>query len=265
MRDAEREVGRAYGRWGVSAHASNLGSPLQGGVRLRERLEARGFAYVDGTLPHDPTQRAMFECYPYTTIVGMDELGFDERRPPYKRLDRSVSAAEARVIRAAAGDDLIRRVADLRTAEPPLDLRSHPVTRALVDEDSPLEDAAYKHREDLLDAVIAAWTAAIWHRLGAVRVQVLGRHSAPDAAGRIGTIVAPARAMQRLELAAAPASVPDATPVGVARPADAALDLQIRELSVLLRAEDPDELDDTRRRELGFLATEIVRLLSAPR
>jgi predicted RNase H-like nuclease len=51
-------------------------------------------------------------------------------------------------------------------ADLPLRLDSHPVTRQLVVEPSPLNDTAYKHREDLIDALLCAWTAALWSRHG---------------------------------------------------------------------------------------------------
>jgi hypothetical protein len=89
-------------------------------------------------------------------------------------------------------------MAALPVAEDPLDLRSHAVTAALLDEPSPLEQGPYKHREDLLDAALCAWTAAIWHRHGEARTQVLGATAEPDAEGRRPTIVAPARPEQRL-------------------------------------------------------------------
>jgi predicted RNase H-like nuclease len=197
-RPCESEVGRCYGRWQVFANASNTAMDWQAGVALRKRLEAAGFVYLDGTRPAEPGDRSFFECYPYTTLVGMWELGFDEERPRYKRLMPGVPAAEARALRAQACDDLLRRVAALPAAEDPLDLRSHPVTAVLLDEPSPVDPIEYKHREDLLDAAICAWTAAIWHRHGAARTQVLGADSEPDAEGRRATIVAPARAEQRL-------------------------------------------------------------------
>lgn len=197
-RPCESEVARCYGRWQVYANSSNTAMGWQAGVALRERLEALGFVYLDGTRPARPADRSFFECYPYTALVGMWELGFDEERPRYKRLVPGLPAAEARALRAQACDDLLRRIAALPMAEDPLDLRSHPVTAALLDEPSPVEQAEYKHREDLLDAAVCAWTAAIWHRHGDARTQVLGAGSEPDAEGRRATIVAPARPEQRL-------------------------------------------------------------------
>lgn len=197
-RQCESEVARCYGRWQVSANSSNSAMGWQAGVTLRERLEAQGFAYLDGLGKADADGRSFFECYPYTTLVGMWELGYDEERPRYKRLVPGLPAAEARAARAQACDELLRRVAALPAAEDPLDLRSHPVTAVLLDEPSPVDQGPYKHREDLLDAAICAWTAMIWHRHGAQRTQVLGATAEPDAEGRRPTIVAPARPEQRL-------------------------------------------------------------------
>ena len=199
MRLAERQVGMGYGRWHVAANASNSSMGWMGGVTLRRRLEAAGFAYLDGSRPADSLGRGFFECYPYTTIVGMEELGYDDKRPRYKRPVRGLPAGEARQVRAAACDELVRRVAALTSASPPLDIASHPVTAALL-EPAPLKNVDYKHREDLLDAVLCAWTASIWHAHGVARVQVLGGEGAGerDEEGRRATIVAPARDSQRV-------------------------------------------------------------------
>ena len=199
MRLAERQVGMGYGRWKVAANASNQALGWQGGVTLRRLLEASGLRYTDGLTPADPTARSMFECYPYTTIVGMEELGYTVERPRYKRMVKGLPTAEARAVRAAACDELIARMRMLDTADPPLQLASHPLTRTLLDEPSPISDVPYKHREDLLDALLCAWTASIWHRHGFGRAQVLGDTDAPDSDGRRPTIVAPARPEQRVE------------------------------------------------------------------
>jgi predicted RNase H-like nuclease len=87
-------------------------------------------------------------------------------------------------------------VAALADADPPLDLRSHETTGKLLEEASPLDIAAYKHREDLLDAALCAWTAALWHRHGFERCQVLG--AAPGVVRPAATIIAPARPEQRI-------------------------------------------------------------------
>jgi len=100
-------------------------------------------------------------------------------------------------VRVAACDDLIARMQQLRNADPPIDLASHNATAALIDTASPTEPTAYKLREDLIDACLCAWTAALWARHGLGRCQVLGTEDDPDEEGRVATIIAPARPEQR--------------------------------------------------------------------
>jgi predicted RNase H-like nuclease len=153
--------------------------------------------YADGTAGPVRNGRSVSECYPYTTLVGAPELGYERERPRYKRKPRGLSAAEWRPIRAPACDELIRRLRTLREASPQLHLRFHPVTEQLPSK-SPLDDRAYKHREDLIDALLAAWTAALWHEHGFSRCQVLGFDDRLlDERGARATIIAPARAEQR--------------------------------------------------------------------
>jgi predicted RNase H-like nuclease len=202
MRESEKQVGRAYGRWKVSANASSQSLGWLGGVTLRNRLEAAGFVVASGTQEPALETRSMFECYPYTTLVGVEELGYDSEGPRYKRLDRALAPSDARAARAAATDELVRRLSALDSADPPLLLSSHPLTRELAETPSPLAGPAHKHREDLIDAALCAWTASFWWRHGASRVQILGEVPVPgepqDPDGRPATIVAPARASQRL-------------------------------------------------------------------
>jgi predicted RNase H-like nuclease len=138
----------------------------------------------------------MIECYPFTTLVGAAEFGYDVR-PRYKRFARGLDPSARRLVRASECDDLIERMSRLEHAAPPLRLLSHPITRELVDSPSPLNDRAYKHREDLLDAVLCAWTAALWAVGGPDRVQILGADDVADSEGRVPTIVAPAKPEQR--------------------------------------------------------------------
>ena len=197
MRLCERETGSRYGRWHVAANASNLGRPWQGGVSLRRRLEAVGWEYTDGLTPPASGRPSFFECYPYTTLVGAEEFGYDDKRPRYKRMGTSLPIGDRRAARAAVCDDLIQRVWALRSASPPLNLATHATTDALVTEESPLLDAPYKHREDLIDALLSAWTASLWWHHGALRCQVLGAHDEVSDDGHRATIIAPARPEQR--------------------------------------------------------------------
>ncbi|WP_166870834.1 DUF429 domain-containing protein [Salinibacterium sp. ZJ450] len=198
MRECEREVGQRYGRWRVAANASNLRLGWLGGVTLRQRLEQAGWVYTDGSQQPRTDVVQFFECYPYTTLVGAPELGYAIERPRYKRLNLALpDVAAKRAFRAAECDELLRRMSRLTDEQPPLDLRSHPTTAELLNEPSPLLDIPYKHREDLLDAALCAWTAAMWAQFGTERCQVLGLHDLPDGQGRIPVIIAPARPEQR--------------------------------------------------------------------
>jgi predicted RNase H-like nuclease len=189
QRLCETQVGQRYGRWKVSANSTNLATPHQAGATLLRALEAGGWRCHDGDSGPPRSGRWLCETYPYATLVGAPELGYDVARPVYKRKPRAMEAAAFRPARAAVCDDLIARVDALRDADPPIDIRSHPVTAALVDQTSPLDDRTYKHREDLLDAVLCAWTGLLWLRHGITRCQVLGDPPA--------TIIVPARPEQR--------------------------------------------------------------------
>jgi len=194
QRLCEREVGRCYGRWKVSANSTNLHSRRLAGVSLRRTLEDRGWIYDDGRNGPPTTGKVVSECYPYTAIVGADELGFHDVRPTYKRKPKAFRTAAFRPVRANACDRLIAALAGLENADPPLRIRSHLVTEQLVTKPSPTDDRTYKHREDLIDALICAWTGLLWIRHGLERCQVLG---VGDALSPAATIIAPYRPSQR--------------------------------------------------------------------
>lgn len=188
MRDCDREIGRRYGRWKVSANAVNLGLPgVLAGVALAAELAPAGWRIDDGRAGPRCRGRWLTECFPYLALVGTPELGYDVERPVYKRRPRHLTPAEFRQRRAANTDEIIRRLAGVQ--DPPLGLRTHPVTAALLDEPTPLADRPAKHREDLLDAALCAWTGLVWLHHGFARCQVLG--TSPS------TVIAPCRPEQR--------------------------------------------------------------------
>ena len=89
QRPCEKEVSQRYWRWRVAANSTNLGSRNLAGVTLREALADRGWRYDDGRAgPPQSPGRVFSECYPYTTIVGANELGYVDERPRYKRKPR---------------------------------------------------------------------------------------------------------------------------------------------------------------------------------
>jgi predicted RNase H-like nuclease len=223
QRSCETQVGQRYGRWKVSANSSNLALPRLAGVRFLSLAQARGWRYSDGSEGPPAGGRVLSESYPYTTLVGAPELGYDTERPRYKRKPRRLPLAQWRHLRAANCDMLISRLRRLSAADPPLLLDSHPVTRLLAGEPSPLSDAAHKHREDLIDALLCAWTAALWARHGLDRCQVLGLPADPAAPALpttpAATIIAPARPEQRrLPAGAAHGRLTASRPHRAARP-----------------------------------------------
>ena len=78
MRAQRRPAVRHF--W-VSANSTNRASVRQPGVALRTGLEASGWRYDDGGAGPGEGARVVSECYPYTTIVDAEELGYDQRRP----------------------------------------------------------------------------------------------------------------------------------------------------------------------------------------
>lgn len=202
QRTCEKQVGQRYWRSQVFANSTSLSSPHDAGVRLRVELEQRGWRYDDGWSGPASGGRVVSECYPYTAIVGADELHYAER-PRYKRPPRGVPAGEWGRLRALECDELISRVAALKESSVPLDLMSHATTAALVESPSPLSAREYKHREDLLDAALCAWTAAYWRHHGWDRCQVLGDDDL--SASHNATIIAPAKPEQRPTAAKLPA------------------------------------------------------------
>ena len=178
MRECEKEIGRRYGRWKVSANASNLGLPgTLAGVVLVAELTATGGASPSGHDGPPARGRWLYESFPYLALVGAAELGYDVERPIYKRKPRH--ARRVPTSACCAPRTPTRSSGASPRGDPPIDLRSHPVTAALLDEPTPLADRAAKHREDLLDAVLCAWTGLLWLHHGLDRCQVLG-----DAEGR---------------------------------------------------------------------------------
>jgi predicted RNase H-like nuclease len=196
QRRCETQVGQRCGRWKVSANTTNLHSPRPTGVQFLNLAGLSRWRYSDGRDGPPHGGRFMSETYPYATLVGAAELGYDTERPRYKRKPPRRPATQWRTERAANCDILIRRLEQLTNADPPLLLHSHSVTRELTEQPSPVSDAAYKHREDLIDALLCAWTASLRARHGLARCQVLGLPD-DDSDDPAATMIVPARPEQR--------------------------------------------------------------------
>jgi predicted RNase H-like nuclease len=196
QRLCETQVGQRYVRWNVSANTTNIHSPRLAGVQFLRLAGASGWRYSDGSDGPPRGGRFVSETYPYATLVGAEELGYDVERPRYKRKPRHLPVAQWRPERAANCDTLILRLGHLADADPPLLLASHPVADELAGQPSPTSDSAYKHREDLIDALLCAWTASLWARHGFDRCQVLGLPADPTG-DPAATMIVPARPEQR--------------------------------------------------------------------
>ncbi|MGW1802865.1 hypothetical protein ACWCQN_45315 [Streptomyces sp. NPDC001984] len=80
----------------MSANSTNRSFPHQAGILLRERLQQSGWTYDDGRGGPPTGGLVVAECYPYTTLVGAAELGYDQERPTYKRRPARVPTAQWR-------------------------------------------------------------------------------------------------------------------------------------------------------------------------
>ncbi len=114
QRLCETHAGQRYGRWKVSARPTNLASPLLAGVRFLMLAESHGWRYSDGSEGPPAGGRFLSESFPYATLVGAPELGYDTERPRYKRQPARVPMARWRSERAANCDILIGRLSRSR-------------------------------------------------------------------------------------------------------------------------------------------------------
>ena len=85
---------------------------------------ASGSKPPDGSTPMVSSARTLpdrtfFECYPYTTLVGASEFGYDDKRPRYKRMGTALPIDARRPARALVCDDLIERMWRLTAAHSP--------------------------------------------------------------------------------------------------------------------------------------------------
>lgn len=195
-RQCERDVARTFGRWHLAARPTNLSQQFLAGLRLRNGLELRGILYDDGW-DGPGAHRTCLEGYPHATLLAADEFGHPNRPVPYKRRPDGVEPGMWARVRAEALDGICEHLKQLVGADPPLELGSHPTTAALADPcpiagRNGVRQIDIKAREDLIDAVICAWTALLWHTHGLRRCQVLGPpRGHPD--DRPATIITPRR------------------------------------------------------------------------
>jgi predicted RNase H-like nuclease len=99
QRLCETQIGQRYGRWKVSANTTNVRSPRLAGVQFLNLAGLSRWRYSDGRDGPPRGGRFMSETYPYATLVGTTELGYDTERPRYKRKPPRLPAAQWRTER----------------------------------------------------------------------------------------------------------------------------------------------------------------------
>jgi hypothetical protein len=134
------------------------GSPLCGlarddGRRAAVRSLRRRLALAD-------VDSGVLECDADSFPFPVDDLA--SIRPP-RLCDHSGRAASRAVRLAEAADDLVRRVALLNSAQPPLDLWTNETTAALLTQPTPRDRAGLEHRAVLLSGLLCGWAASNWH------------------------------------------------------------------------------------------------------
>lgn len=149
MRLGEREISRAFGRFGIGAHASHRGMAYMNPPRA-EVLAARFGWAVD---PDSPDRPLALEVYPHPAIVSLFAL-------PY-RLAYKKPGGYADYLRLL---DLMESIPELRLGGSAAWARLH----AMVVDPTP---GSRKRAEDEIDAIVCAHLAWLWHaRPGSLRV-----------------------------------------------------------------------------------------------
>lgn len=151
-RQADAQVSARYHRFQAGAYPTNLtilGSDHRGG-QLWRALERRGAELLE--LPTGSrAERFVFETFPHAAMVELFGLA---RTIKYKK-----GRAAAKRIGQQQLAEALRRHLHETPAGPRLRL-SKRLAALLREPDPPLRGAALKSREDILDAIVCAYTAA---------------------------------------------------------------------------------------------------------
>ncbi|GGF47597.1 hypothetical protein GCM10011519_22050 [Marmoricola endophyticus] len=151
MREAERQVGRTWGRFGASAYPSHRGFAHFDPPRAEVLCARQGWA-PDPGLTGSPAAPVALEVYPHPAIVALLDL---DRVLAYKaKKGRSVADRQAafRVLL-----DGLTRVAPLRLGEHP---RWAEIRTAVADARRQVD---LERVEDEVDGIVCAHLAWRWH------------------------------------------------------------------------------------------------------
>ncbi|WP_454083524.1 DUF429 domain-containing protein [Georgenia sp. Marseille-Q6866] len=149
MRECEKQVGKAYGRYDASCHASNRSIPYFDPPRAWTLAERHGWA-TDPSHRGSVDRPAAIEVYPHAAMVGLFGLG--------------------RILKYKSGPVLARRAALVELLErmegiPVLGLSGNALWREVrVAVEEATRPMHLDRVEDEVDAVMCAHLAWLWHR-----------------------------------------------------------------------------------------------------
>ncbi|MBD8062297.1 DUF429 domain-containing protein [Oceanitalea stevensii] len=168
MRECEKQVGKAYGRYDASCHASNRSIPYFDPPRAWTLAEQHGWV-TDPSHRGSAERPAAVEVYPHAAMVGLFGLG---RILKYK--------SGPVLARRAALVELLERMEGIAVLGLSGNARWREVRLAVEEATRPMH---LDRVEDEVDAVMCAHLAWLWHRVPQ-SLHVFGD-------GETGCIVAP--------------------------------------------------------------------------
>jgi predicted RNase H-like nuclease len=160
-RPVDREITRVFGRFGAGCYPANRSRGCTRGEAIVKALCSEGFVH-DPSLEQRTAERAVFEVYPHPATIALFDL---EQTLKYKaRKGRTLDSRRQELVQ------LREHLLHLAGAEPamhvPLDLAERDLQA--------LRGVALKRYEDLLDAVVCAYTACHAWYWGPQGYQVYG-------------------------------------------------------------------------------------------
>jgi predicted RNase H-like nuclease len=156
QRPCERGVAVAYGARKASCHACNLTLfPASNGVLLGDHLHAAGFGHVAA-----PGQKWQLECYPHPALIEIFQL-------PERLFYKKGQVADKRQGQARLASLLLSLAQSERMM-----LTIGPLFLPYLDPQriQSLRGAALKHNEDVLDAIVCLYIAALYQAGNSERV-----------------------------------------------------------------------------------------------
>lgn len=191
MRDCERAVARAFGRYGAACHPSSRARPMFDPPRAETLARRCGWRPDPDPGAVAAGRPVAVEVYPHAALVGLFTLGFVL---PYKaKAGRGVDLRRAALLEVAY---------HLETVEE-LDLEGHPDWERLrTGVEGATRHVHLERVEDEVDAVLCAHLAWLWGRHPA-RLRVYG-----DATGFVVAPRPPAQPVYRTRLVPPPLTSP---------------------------------------------------------